>query len=368
MSVRPAAPDGHGDQAGVATGGPRPPASPPTPPPPDPLELLQSRGYIALLILGALVGVPVAAVAYYFLKWVADAQKYFFTTLPHDLGFDAAPAWWPLPVLALCGLLVALILRYLPGTGGHNPAEGFKTGGSVTPKEVPGIILAAFVTLGFGVVLGPEAPLIAAGAGIAVLIVHLIRNDSPERAVLIIGAAGSFAAISTLLISPLAGAFLLLGGAGIGGGLISVIMAPGMVAAGTGALVFFGLSDLNGSGTYGLAVPNLPAAGAPRFTELLWAIAIGLAAAVVGTAIRRLALEVQPWIVNRRLLLTPVLGLVIAGLAILFDQVTGKGVDQVLFSGQSALAPLLENASSWSAGALVLLIVCKGLAYSASLS
>lgn len=40
----------------------------------------------------------------------------------------------------------------------------------------------------------------------------------------------------------------------------------------------------------------------------------------------------------------------------------------MLFSGQSALPSLIENAADWTAGALVLLIVCKGLAYGASLS
>ena len=47
--------------------------------------------------------------------------------------------------------------------------EGFgKVGGGVaTPPELPGIVLAALATLGFGAVLGPEAPLIALGGGVA---------------------------------------------------------------------------------------------------------------------------------------------------------------------------------------------------------
>lgn len=40
----------------------------------------------------------------------------------------------------------------------------------------------------------------------------------------------------------------------------------------------------------------------------------------------------------------------------------------MLFSGQSALPLLIENAADWTVGALVLLIVCKGLAYAAALS
>ena len=40
----------------------------------------------------------------------------------------------------------------------------------------------------------------------------------------------------------------------------------------------------------------------------------------------------------------------------------------MLFSGQSALPSLIENAADWTVGALVLLIVCKGLAYGVALS
>src|SRR6202034_1063314 len=41
---------------------------------------------------------------------------------------------------------------------------------------------------------------------------------------------------------------------------------------------------------------------------------------------------------------------------------------EVLFSGQSALGPLVQQAATWTVGALLLLIVCKGLAYAISLS
>ena len=332
------------------------------------MDMIKSRGYVALLIFGAIVGIPVAVVAYFFLKLVTAGQEYFLTTLPGELGFHGTPAWWPLPMLALCGLLVGLTLRYLPGRGGHHPAEGFKTGGSVTARDLPGIIFASLATLVLGAVLGPEAPLILIGAGVAVLLVHLVKRDAPAQAVLVIGAAGSFAALSTLLISPLAGAFLLLEAAGIGGGMVSVVLAPGLLAAGVGALIFVGLDKLTGFGTFSLAVPHIPPAANPTIAEFGWAIVIGLAAAVVGTAIRRLAFRLRPIIERRKVPLTPVAGLAIGGLAIIFAEVTGKGADQVLFSGKNALAPLIQQATTWSVGALVLLVVCKGLAYGVSLS
>jgi H+/Cl- antiporter ClcA len=335
---------------------------------PDPVELLRSRSYLVLLVFGAVVGVLAAVVAFFFLKAVDDVQHFVFTSLPQDVGFSGEPIWWPLPWLALAGLLVALTIHYLPGTAGHKPAEGFKTGGPVQPIELPGIVLASFTTLSLGVVLGPEAPLIAIGSGLGVLTVRLVKRDAPATAIAVIGGAGSFAAISTLLGSPIVGAFLLMEAAGIGGAILGVVLVPGLLAAGIGSLIFVGLDSWTGFGTLSLAIPQIPEAGSPRGAEFLWAIGIGVAAAIVGTAIRRLALAMQPIVERRIVLLTPVVGLIVGGLAIAFEEATGRSSSQVLFSGQNDLAPVIHNAASWSLGALTLLIACKALAYGASLS
>ena len=335
---------------------------------PDPVELLRSRSYLVLLVFGAVVGVLAAVVAFFFLKAVEEVQHFVFTSLPQHAGFSGEPIWWPLPWLALAGLLVALTIHYLPGTAGHKPAEGFKTGGPVQPIELPGIVLASFATLSLGVVLGPEAPLIAIGSGLGVLTVRLVKRDAPAMAIAVIGGAGSFAAISTLLGSPIVGAFLLMEAAGIGGAILGVVLVPGLLAAGIGSLIFVGLDNWTGFGTLSLAIPQIPSAGSPRGAEFLWAIGIGVAAAIVGTAIRRLALAMQPIVERRIVLLTPVVGLVVGGLAIAFEKATGRSSSQVLFSGQNDLAPVIHNAAGWSLGALTLLMACKALAYGASLS
>jgi H+/Cl- antiporter ClcA len=56
------------------------------------------------------------------------------------------------------------------------------------------------------------------------------------------------------------------------------------------------------------------------------------------------------------------------GLAIAFAVATGKSSAEVLFSGQSALGPLITRSADYTAAALLLLIACKGLAYATSLS
>ncbi len=336
--------------------------------PAGPLDTLLTRSYTKLLVLAAIIGVPIATAAFFFLKVVELMQEWLFTDLPEGLGFDTVPTWWPLPLLAIAGAIVGAVIRYLPGAGGHSPADGFKAGGAVMPIELPGIALASLATLAFGVVLGPEAPLIAIGGGLAVAAVRLAQRDVPAQTAAVVSAAGSFAAISTLFGSPLPAAFLLMEASGLGGPTMTLVLLPGLLAAGVGTLTMVGLDSWTGFGTFSLALPNLPGVGQPTIAEFGYAIAIGGAAAVVGTGIRQLALFVRPRVERRLIAFTIVTGLGVALLAIVFDAWTGKSSSQVLFSGQTAMGPLISQSASYSVGALVLLFVCKGLAYSLSLS
>jgi hypothetical protein len=59
----------------------------------DSFAVLRSRSYLGLLALAAILGVPISAAAYGFLKLVADLQQWIFTDLPKGLGFQAAPRW-----------------------------------------------------------------------------------------------------------------------------------------------------------------------------------------------------------------------------------------------------------------------------------
>ena len=65
-----------------------------------------------------------------------------------------------------------------------------------------------------------------------------------------LGAAGSFAAISTLLGSPITGAFLLMEASGLGGPMMGLVLLPGLLASGVGALIFVGLDSWTGFGTF----------------------------------------------------------------------------------------------------------------------
>ncbi|MBP2401234.1 H+/Cl- antiporter ClcA [Streptomyces syringium] len=344
------------------------PGAAPAAMPEDPYAPLRTRRYLGLLALAALIGAPVCAVAFGFLALVTELQPLVYTDLPVALGFHGTPLWWPLPMLALAGASVGWTVRHLPGHGGHEPAYGFSAGGAPSLAELPGIVCAALASLGLGAVLGPEAPLIAIGGGLAVGALRLAARNPDARAVAVVGAAGSFAAVSALLGSPLLGAFLLMEVSGLAGPLLGTVLAPGLLAAGTGALIFTGLGDWTGLGTYGLALHDIPEATAPTVAEFGWALAIGIASAFAGAGVRRLALLLKGRVERRRVAGTVVAGLAVAGLAIGYGAGTGREPSEVMYSGETALEGLLAHSATYSSAALVSLVVCKALAYCVSLS
>ncbi|MDF2144807.1 chloride channel protein [Knoellia sp. p5-6-4] len=345
---------------------PSPPAGQPVT---DPAAVVRSKPYLSALLLAAVLGIPISVAAYGFLALVTEVQTYLFTDLPNNVFAEGTPAWWPVPWLGLCGLLTGLTIRHLPGNGGHSPALGFHAGGGPpAARELPGIALASLATLSLGAVLGPEAPLIALGGGLAALTVRLARKDAPPMALTVMASAGSFAAISTLLGSPLLGAFLIMEAAGIAGATLTLVALPGLLASGVGALVFVGLDSWTGLGTFSLALTTVPPATAPTLASLAWALAVGAAGALLGWGIRWVGLSLRPMVHASRVLVTAALGLLIGLTAMTYQLLSGNSFSQVLFSGQDALPDLVADASSYSLGALLLLAGCKMLAYGLSLS
>lgn len=336
--------------------------------PADPYAPVRTRRYVGLLVMAAALGVPVSAIAFGFLALVSELQSLTYTELPKALGFEGTPSWWPVPLLGVAGLLVGVTVRHLPGGGGHRPAEGLVSTGAPAAAELPGIALAALASLGVGAVLGPEAPLIALGGGLAVWAAGRVKRDLAPEARTLIGASGSFAAVSALLGSPLLGAFLLMEVAGPAGPMLGVVLVPGLLSAGVGALIFTGLGSWTGLGTYSLTLGEVPPAADPGIAEFGWALVLGVAAAFAGAGIRRLALALQERVERRTVVATAAMGLVIGALALVYAETSGKAGSEVLYSGEHELGHLLSTSAEYSVGALVLLIVCKSLAYCASLS
>jgi chloride channel protein, CIC family len=146
-------------------------------------------------------------------------------------------------------------------------------------------------------VLGPEAPLIAIGGGLAAVTVRLATKDAPPMALTIMASAGSFATISTLLGSPVLGAFLIMEAAGISGMTLSLVALPGLLASGLGALVFVGLDNWTGLGNFSLALTSVPPAVPLTLATTGWALAMGVVGALLGWLIGWVGLSLRPIVI-----------------------------------------------------------------------
>jgi H+/Cl- antiporter ClcA len=324
----------------------------------------EAIAYVRVLVLAALLGVPVAFAAVLFQTAIHDVIHVVWDVIPEELGWSE-PAWWyVILVPGLAGLLVAAAVR-LPGHGGHSPLEGLGAD-PIPPIDLTSILPAALATLGLGLVLGPEAPLIALGLGLGAITVKLIPLDATGAQLLAL--SGAFAAVAALFGGPLIAAFLLFEVTAASGKVpaqqIGRALLPGFVAAGTGALVFTGVADWDGLHQTNLSLPSLPPYDSVRLTDLAWCLLVAVVVSVIVVLIRHLAYEVAARPRVSPVVLLVAAGLAVGVLAVAFRAAADRPVDLVLFSGQNELPAVVAEGS---AGVLVLLVVAKGLAYALSL-
>jgi H+/Cl- antiporter ClcA len=319
--------------------------------------------HLKVVGLGALVGIPAAAAAALFLGFVHELQHWLWTDLPDALG-ESAPPWYLVLGLPVAGGAIVWAARtFLPGDGGHTPLDGIDP--SPAPlSHAPGVVIAALGTLGFGLVLGPEAPVVTLGSIIAIAIASFAPLDDKERRVLAL--AGAFAAIAALFGGPLvAGVMMTESAAMTLGTAFAPALLPGFVAAAVGYVIFLGFGDWGGLDTPGLEVPHLELYDGTRVVDLFVAVAVGVVTAIVIAAVHRFATGLVADRARRAGLAAALLGggLVVGGLALAADGL-GSDSQDVLFSGQHSIAPLIAETS---AGVVLVLLAAKAIAYAISL-
>jgi H+/Cl- antiporter ClcA len=324
--------------------------------PAQPKPQIAGRTYLGLVLMGAVIGLPAGLVAALFLGLVHEAEDALW---PDD------PAWYLVVGLPVLGAAIVVAARtLLPGDGGHRPLEGFAS--PVTPlAHVPGIAIAAFATLAFGAVLGPEAPVIALGGAVGIAITSLVRVGEQARKIL--AGAGMFSAISALFGGPIvAGVMMVESGVGLGlGAMLIPAMLPGFVAAAIGYLLFVGFGDWGGLNAPGLSVPALPAYDGVHFGDLAVAVSVGIVTTLLIVALRKLAAWVQDE-GGRRLGMAVLLlagGLAVGLLAVIENGLGGDSTE-ILFSGQAAIPELVTEGST---AVLLGVLLVKTVAYAISL-
>ena len=327
----------------------------PTPP------AVEGREYLRLIGLGAAIGVPAAFVALAFLGIVHAVEHWLWHSVPDAMGLDSPPWWMVLTFPVVGAALVWLARVALPGDGGHEPVYGLNA--APTPLAyAPGVALAAFGSLAFGAVVGPEAPLIALGSAVGMIAVRWWKVQDPGDRVL--STAGSFSAVSALFGGPVvAGALLLEAGVSAGAAILPVLI-PGAVASAIGYLLVTGVGGWAGIPTGSLTVPDLPVYDSPRIVDLVVAVVVGLVVAILVRLVHGSALAVLGrrgrFGVGPSLLLG---GLATGGLALVIIALGGTYND-VLFSGQTDLPALLAEDSEWL---ILAIIATKAIAYAVCL-
>lgn len=325
----------------------------------------QGADLVRALGVASAVAIPISLVALAFLALVDQVTTWLWSDIPTAAGFAADSWWWVLLIPTVGGVLAGLAVRHLPGGGGHDPINGFSAK-PVAPDAIPGVVLAALASLAFGAVVGPEAPLVALGSALGLWGARLFQQSGNVAA--LAASAGLFAAISALFGNPLLAAFLVLEAVGATAlaAPLTVVVLPGLLAAGLGYAVFTGVGEWAGVAPTSLAIDGLASYPALRLADVLWAAVIGVAMALVGFAVRFIAARTHAFAAPRPAVAAPIGGLAIGGLALAFG-LSGESPLNVLFSGQSDLSTIVSQGPGWGAGIVAVLVVTKAAGYGVSL-
>ena len=264
---------------------------------PDVHAVLHSRGYLVLLLATAVLALPLSALAFGFLAGGAvGCNGWSGTSCRPSSGGRRRPRGgrcrcWPWP-----GWPSARRSAGCPDAAGTCRPRAW-AGDSTEPRDLAGVVLAALASLSLGAVIGPEAPLIALGGGLALLAADRTKLGADAQGRGLIAAAGSAAAIATIFGNPLVAVILMLEVVGLASRSVMLVIVPCIVSSGVGALLFTGLGHWTGLPTGSLALPDISATTLDAADLLLvipLAAAVALLMHVVMLLGRRVATAAAP--------------------------------------------------------------------------
>ena len=293
---------------------------------------IETRSYVKLLLLAALLGAASAAVLFIFMLLVDTGSAAVWETMAAATGLPA-----PLFTILVCtlgGLLVGIAVKIFGDHSGifaELMAEFGRTG-RFDYRHAPGIVVTALISLVAGGSLGPEAPMADACGGMGTWLADRVKLDPRQSRAL--GFAGLSGMLAAFITSPFAGAVLALESAKAAIAYVWTIF-PSLVASAVATTVFVGLT-----GQFFGALYTFPTYHA-RVTDLLLAVPLGLVGALAGVIfmltfqwLRRLMAPLQ-----HHLILRGVIGGAGMGLA-------GAWMPLVLFSGEVQTHTLIESAAT----------------------
>lgn len=305
-----------------------------------------ARTLLPLLLPALAVGVGASLLLIGVSEAAEALQDVLWGTLPDALGVGRHSALWTLVVLTATGAAVGLVVWKVPGHAGPDPATTGLEAPVLPPSVLPGVLLATALMLAGGPSLGPENPVLAVNAGLAFWLGARLVPRAPDA---LWPALAEAATIGALFGTPVAAALLIseaLAGRGLPGPLWDHVFAP-LAAAATGSLT----TTLLARPSYDL---GLPALGRPDWADLLAALVVAPAAALLGMAAVRVFPYAHAAFARLR---HPVLALTAGGLVLGLLGVLGGPL--TLFKGLDEIAVLAADPDGRSAGAFAALAVVK---------
>lgn len=307
------------------------------------------RTLIVLTIPALAIGIG-SALVLWALDEVSELLKdVLWESLPAVFGADASTPWWIFVVLTATGFLVGLIVWLVPGHGGPDSATTELAGSPPKPIELPTLAAVTVLGLAGGVSLGPENPIMALNAALAVTLVGRVASRIPSPLLVMLAASGTLGA---LFGTPVAAALMFTGVVAAvrsGGSLWDKLFLP-LVAAGAGSVTML----LLGGQTLAFTMEPM---GAVQPLYLLQGVVV--AAAAAGLCI--LAAFVFPYVhrafhsLRNPVIFTTLGGMILGVLGII-------GGPMTLFKGLDQTGELLTNPGAYSAGQLALFAGVKIIA------
>lgn len=262
---------------------------------------------------------------------------------------------WPLILLTVAGVFIGLVIKFFGQRGGLGVAqtEYAQTGG-LSYRKLPNILLQGFIALWSGAAIGPEGTLVFLTGGLGTFVSERLKLQKDDVQVLVYSAiAGAFGGFFG---SPIVGAV----------GAVEYMfikelnlyrhLIPGLIAGAVGYGVYFAILHTSYLGVY--SFPNFAAL---RVVDLVWALLVGIIAALIGTLFKIVFGLVHRVFVrfNKRPIVRSIIGGLIIGLI-------GSFLPLTLYSGQNQLLQIVHNPAAYGIGILLLMMLVKMLLTSTS--
>ena len=314
-------------------------------------EPTPKRGYYRLMLYAALFGGLFSLITTGYITLYNQGIKFFGQHSVYLFSINI----WPLILLTVAGVFIGLAIKFFGQHGGLGVAQHqYAQTGDLNYRNLPNILLQGFIALWSGAAIGPEGTLVFLAGGLGTFVSERLKLQKDDVQVLVYSAiAGAFGGFFGAPIVGAVGAveYMLIKELNLYRHLI-----PGLIAGAVGYGVYFAILHTSYLGVY--SFPNFAAL---RVVDLVWALLVGVIAALIGTLFK-----IVFGLVHRvfgRLNKRPVVRSIIGGLII---GLIGSFLPLTLYSGQNQLLQIIHNPAAYGIGILLLLMLVKILLTSTS--